>query len=450
MLLDYAWEARLSPESRRRYALLGTRQLHLRDLVQVLVAHWKVVALLTGLVVFATWASSRKAIPRYQSRATIQVSSKKQAMTPLEAMRMDEMAIQTDPVLSEALVLSTQALALRIVDALGLRLKVDNPQFSRAAWLYDAQVVDSVVDSRTRPDSFVLEQKDTGYELRSAARGTLVAAGAYDVPAVGPGFSFRVREYRGERRRVRLSIDPRLAAGNKVRGGIGFAVQPTTNLVNVTFTGTDPSMVPEILNEALRALQRHGQDAIREVAERRLQYVGERAEDARARYIASLTRVQAYKESQGTTDLSAEESALINSIQNSDREKERLLVDLATLEGIVGPATEVTIETLNRMASVADIADNTAMTFQLQNLLRLFDDRRTLVAGALGLREGNPQIQALDQRITQAAQALRDAANATVRGMQANIASLDRNIASLRARLQTYPGKQTQFAQLML
>lgn len=419
--------------------------MHLRDLARVLFAHWKVVVFLTVLVVFSTSYASKKAVPRYQSSATVQVSSKKQALTPLEAMRVDEMSMQTDPVLSEAMVLSTQALALRVVDALGLQLAVDDWQLSRTTFLYDAQV-----DSLARPDSFVLELKGTGYQLRAVAGGTLVAAGGYDVPAVGSGFSFRVREYQGDPRSIRVSIVPRLAAGNMVRGGIGFAVPPTTSLVNVTFTGTDPSLVPEILNEALIALQNYGVDRVRDLASHRLRYINERVDDARGRYLSALSGVQAYKESEHTTDFSAEEVAIINSIQDFDHEKERLQVDLATLQGIMGPEAQVTLETLNRLASVAGIANNAAMTFQIQNLLKLYDDRRTLVAGSLGLRESNPQVQAMDQRITQAAAALREAANATVRGIQAHVASLDQNVANLRQRLGTYPGKATRFAQLTL
>ena len=418
--------------------------MHLRDLAQVLFAHWKVVVFLSVLTVSATSYASKKSVPRYQSSATVQVSSK-QALTPLEAMRVDEMSMQTDPVLSEAMVLSTQALALRVVDALGLRLAVDDWQLSRATFLYDAQV-----DSLARPDSFVLELKGTGYQLRSVAGGTLVAAGGYDVPAAGSGFSFRVREYRGDPRSVRVSIMPRLTAGNMVRGGIGFAVPPTTSLVNVTFTGTDPSLVPDILNEALIALQNYGVDRVRDVASHRLRYIVERVDDARGRYVSALNGVQSYKESEHTTDFSAEEVAIINSIQAFDHEKERLQVDLSTLQGIMGPEAQVTLETLNRLASVTGIANNAAMTFQIQNLLKLYDDRRTLVAGSLGLRESNPQVQAMDQRITQAAAALREAANATVRGVQANIASLGQNIANLRQRLGTYPGKESRFAQLTL
>ena len=438
-------EETLSLVPRGRYGLGSESKLHLRDLAQVLFSHWKVVVFLTVLVVFSTSYASRKAVPRYQSSATVQVSSKKQALTPLEAMRVDEMSMQTDPVLSEALVLSTQALALRVVDAIGLRLAMDDWRLSRTTFLYDAQV-----DTLARPDSFVLELKGTGYQLRSVAGGTLVAAGGYDVPAVGSGFSFRVREYRGDPRSVRISIMPRIAAGNMVRGGIGFAVPPTTSLVNVTFTGTDPSLVPEILNEALIALQNYGVDRVRDVASLRLRYINERVDDARTRYLSALSGVQSYKESENTTNFTAEEVAIINSIHGFDREKERLQVDLSTLQGIMGPEAQVTLETLNRLAALTGIANNTAMTFQIQNLLKLHDDRRTLVAGSLGLRESNPQVQAIDQRITQAAAALREAANATVRGIQANIASLDQNVANLRQRLGTYPGKETRFAQLAL
>lgn len=419
--------------------------MHLRDLAQVLFAHWKVVVFLTVLVVFATYYASSKAVPRYQSSATVQVNSKKQVMARLDDIDVEELALRTDPVLSEALVLSTQSLALSVVDNVGLRLQIDDPDVRRNDVLYDVQV-----DSLARPDSFSLRiLGPRGYEVRDS-RQQLVASGGFDTPAVGPGFSFKVREYDGEPYTVHFSIWARISAANAVRGGVSFAVQPSTNVVNVTYTGTDPSLVPDVLNEALTALQNYGADRIRDVASHRVRYISERVDDARERYLSALSGVQAYKESQHTTDFSAEEVAIINSIQSFDHEKERLRVDLATLQGIMGPEAQVTLETLNRLASVAGIANNAAMTFQIQNLLKLYDDRRTLVAGSLGLRESNPQVQAMDQRITQAAAALREAANATVRGIQANIASLDQNIANLRQRLGTYPGKETRFAQLTL
>lgn len=429
----------------RSSSVSGEHQVHLRDVLQVLFAHWKLVAALTLLAVFGAYTEGKRTILRYQSGATVQVNSKKQVFARLDDIDVEELALKTDPVLSEALVLSTQALALSVADNLGLQVQMDDPEVWRDDVLYDVRV-----DSVARPDSFGLEiEGPRGYELRDA-RGQLVASGGYGVPAAGPGFSFQVREHEGEPYAVRFSVVPRVAAANLVRGGLSYSVEPNTNIVHVSYTGTDPTLVPQILNEALVALQNYGADRVRDIAANRLRYITDRVAEASERYRDALGRVQAYKESQGTTDLSAEEVALINSVQNFEHEKQRLLVDLNTLEGTVGPTTEVNVETLNRLAAVAGIADNAAMTFQIQNLLKLYDDRRTLVAGTLGLREGNPQIVALDQRITEAAQALRQAATATVQGVRANIAALERNIANLRARLQTYPGRETQFAQLTL
>ncbi len=411
----------------------------------MLIAHWKVVAVLTTVVVFATYYASRTAIPRYQSSATVQVGSKKQLLSGLEDVRVEEMELRTDPVLSEALVLSTQSLALTVADNVGLRLQMDDPEVRRNDVLYDVQV-----DSLARPDSFSLHiLGPRGYEVRDARR-QLIASGGFDAPVAGPGFSFKVREYDGEPYTLRFFIVARVSAADVVRGGVGFNVQPNTNVVNVTFSGVDPSLVPDVLNEALTALQNYGADRIREVASHRIRYITERVDDARQRYLAALGSLQAYKESQNTTDLSAEEVAIINSIQDFEHEKERLSVDLATLRDIMGPGADVNLETLNRLASVAGISNNAAMTFQIQNLLKLYDDRRTLVAGSLGLRESNPQVQAFDQRIQQSANALREAAGATIRGITSNIASIDRNVANLRQRLATYPGKETRFAQLTL
>jgi tyrosine-protein kinase Etk/Wzc len=420
-------------------------QLHLRDLVQVLLAHWKVVALSTFLVLLATWTASRRSVPRYQSQASVQVSSKKQVFARLDDIDIDEMQFKTDPVLSEALVLSTQSLAQTVSNRLGLRLQFDDLEIRRNDVVYDVQV-----DSLARPDSFELRiTGPQGYEVRDA-RGQLVASGGYDAPAVGPGFTFMVHEYDGEPYRARLAILPPVTAADGVRGGVGFAVQQNTNVVNVTYTGTDPSLIPDVLNAALRALQNYGADRARDVMANRLRYIQERVEDARERYLTSLARMQAYRETQHTTDLSAEEVALINSIEEFEREKERKMLDLATLRGIVGTGQDVTIDMLNSLAGVAGVADNPAITYQMESLLKLYDDRRTLVAGSQGLREASPQVQALDQRIQQGSRALSAAASATIRGLEATVASLTQNVADLRGRLATYPGKQTQFAQLTL
>lgn len=408
-------------------------------------AHWKVVVGVTALAVASAWFTGRRAVPQYRSSATIQVASKRQIFSRLETVDLEGMDLRTDPVLSEALVLSTASLALTVSDMTGLRL-----QFADAGVRRNELLVDVQVDSLALPDSFSLRlDGPRGYALRDR-RGRMVASGGYGTPVVGPGFTFALLPYDGDPVTLGLVILPRVSSADLVRGGIGYTVQPNTNIVTVTQTGADPSQVPVILDGALRALQNLGADRIREVANGRLVYINERVEDARQRYLASLSRVQAFKQEHNTTDISAEEVALINSIQEYEREKTRRELDLATIRGILGGGTDVTIETVNRLAAVAAIATNPAMGFQLENLLRLYDDRRTAVAGQMGLREGNPQIQAMDQRIAQSSRALLDATQATVRSMETSIGQLEGNIRTLRARLSTYPGREGQFAQLAL
>ncbi len=420
-------------------------RLHLRDLVQILLAHWKVVVGATVLAVAAAWYTGRRAVPQYRSSATIQVASKQQIFSRLEAVDLEGMDLRTDPVLSEALVLSTQSLALTASDLAGLQLQFADPAVRRNEVLLDV-----AVDSLAVPDSFSIRlDGPRGYELRDR-RGRVIATGGYDSAVTGPGFAFILLPYDGDPVTLAFAILPRVAAADMVRGGIGYTVQPNTNIVSVTQSGADPSQVPAMLDAALRALQNHGADRIRDVANNRLGYINERVDDARERYLASLGRVQAFKQFHNTTDISAEEVALINSIQEYEREKTRRELDLATIRGILGGGTDVTLETVNRLAAVAAISTNPAMAFQLENLLKLYDDRRTMVAGQMGLREGNPQIGAMDQRITQASRALVDATQATIRSMETSIHQLEGNIRELRTTLSTYPGREGQFAQLAL
>ena len=422
-------------------------RLHLRDLVQVLIAHWKVVVGVTIGVVLAVYLTGREAVPRYQAAAKIQVNSKKQVFANLDnGSGIEEMALKTDPVLSEALVLSTQALGLLVSDALGLRVQFTNPAVQRADVIHSVQV-----DSLALPDSFDLRVNGgRGWELRDR-RGRAMASGGFDTPVAGPGFTFMVHAaVEGDAFNQRFVVLPRVSGADLVRGGISYSIQPSTNIVDVTYAGTDPSMVPEVLNTTMRALQNYGADRIREIANQRLAYINDRVEDARQRYLGSLARVQAYKEHENTTDLTAEETSLINSIQEYDRERTRRQLDLATIRGIMGQGQDVNLETVNRLAAISAIASNPAMQFQLENLLKLYDERRTLVSGSMGLRENNPQIQAIDQRITQASRAMVDATNATIRSLERSLSEVEDNIRGLRARLSTYPGKQSQFAQLEL
>jgi len=431
-------------------AMLGSeKQLHLRDILQVLAMHWKVIAVVAVVVVGAAYSSAKRAVTFYRSGASFQIGSKKTGAMRPDQPGVNELELQTDPVLSEALILQTQNLALRVVDTLGLQLRLVDARIPRG------DILDNVhVDSTIMPrDTFTLRLKGpSGYELRDG-HATLIAAAAYSVPVRDTvhGFSFMVQPSAVERT-VRFVVISKVAAGNDVRGGLGFTVHAQTTVVDAWYQGTDPSLAPYILNAAINALRQNGVQRLRDLSTQREMYLKEQLTEASANYTSALTALQRYKELEGTVDISAEEQALLNSVQTLDHERQQQRENLVLLQGILGSDTThgVTVETLNRLAAIPNMSANTAIAFQLQNLLKLYDDRRAITVGALGLREDNPGVQALDQRLQQAGRALRQEAQATAEGIRANIAGLEGRVHDLRDRLAQFPGKETRIGKLQL
>ena len=152
--------------------------------------HWKIVGIVTLVAVVAAYTSARRAVPRYRSDASFQVGSKKYGATRLEEPQVNELDIKTDPVLSEALFLKTQNLALAVADSLGLQLRLLDGRAGRA------DVLDNVRVALAAPnDTFALVLKGSaGYEVRDA-RGRVIDSGGYAVPVADTahGFGFLVR-----------------------------------------------------------------------------------------------------------------------------------------------------------------------------------------------------------------------------------------------------------------
>ena len=153
------------------------REVHLRDLVAVVSRHWRLVTAVTVVLVGFSWYNGRNQVTRYQSQLTVQISSPRGVFAQLNDRAVDELALQTDPVLSEALVLTTQALALQVVEALHLQVELTDPRVRR-----DEVFATIVADSNYTPGRFVLVRRGTeGYEVQDAS-GATVGSGSYQQP----------------------------------------------------------------------------------------------------------------------------------------------------------------------------------------------------------------------------------------------------------------------------
>ena len=423
----------------------AVREIHLKDLVRVVLHHWRLVVFLAGLAAGGAYLSGRDAIAQYRSALTVQISSPKQVFARVDDIDVDELALRTDPVLSEALVLTTMRLARRVVESLQLRLEVLDPSVFRG------DVFGSIeVDSAAPTGYYVLAQSGLPevFELRDGYAGTVIWTGPRTERVSGPGFSFQVVASELPANEVGFRIVTVEAAAAWVRAGLTYSVRSQTNAVDIRFTATDPTLVPYVLNRAALQLRSDGADRAQETASQRLQYILAQLNRADSNLQDKLRQLQTFKEHQQITDLSAEEAAIVGSIQHLEQQRQGVLIQISTLREAAAAGDSLGIDVLNRLAALEGTASNTAVLFQIRSLLELYEERRTLTAGALGLRENNPQVGAINQRIRSGHAALQTAVQAAMDGLLHRRSALDTEIDGLREQLGTFPGKETRIAQL--
>ena len=420
-------------------------ELHLKDLVAVVLRHWKVVVLVPVLVAGGAYFSGRDAISQWQSGLTIQISSPKQVFARLDDIDVDELALKTDPILSEALILTTQGLALEVVKDLHLELEMSDPSLGRADYFTPL----SVDDSPVRGEYELRFVGDGTVQLRDSS-GALIAEGPIEQPLEGPGFTLQPVPDPTFQGSVRFRVVSPEFAASWVSAGLSYTVREGTNAVDIFFTATDRTLVPHILNQAANQLRLDGARRARQIARIKREYIAEQVDRANEQFEAKLKELQGYKERQQITDLTAEEGAVVQAIQNLEQQRQQVLVQMATFRSAMAPPDSIGIETLNRLAAVEGISDNTALSFQIQNLLQLYDERRKLTAGALGLKDDNPQVDAVNQRIGRANTALHNAVGAALESLNDRLDALQDKIDEQRATLRAFPGKETRIAQLRL
>lgn len=410
----------------------------------MLVRHWFLVLLITGLVAGGAWYTGRDAIPLYRSLLTLQVSSSKTAFGRTNDIDVDPVALQTDPVLSEALVLTTQELARSVVHQLALQVQIDDPAISRQNVFAMIEV-----DSGAPLATYDVVRKDSaeGWDFMDVA-GSLLTSGAYGQRLEGTGFRFTVLPPAQSPEVIRFHIVHLDQAARWVRGGLGYQVRTATTAFDVSFIGTDPSLVPLVLSEAATQLQTDGVTRLRRTVERRREFIEGAIDSTEEGLSFVLDTIQRFKETRQVTDLSAEEGALFQTIAAFERDRMSLRVQISTLEAAITEAGAASLQALNRLAAVDAVQSNAALAFQINRLLNMYEERRGLTAGSFGLRPDNPQVLTLSAEIDKGHFALNEAAGAARESLVQTELALTEKIEDFRDQLSGYAATGNQIARI--
>ena len=406
-----------------------------RELVLAVRRRWWAVPLVFVLVVsLGIWRTLRE--PHiYRAATTVRIEN---ATSPIAGVQTAAPTYdyRIDPMVSEQQVIKSRMVAERVVNALGLRLRIVEPAGLRRSDLFGA--VPPMVDSAAVSRDYRLTFSDRTYTLSSGAiRYSTVPYGGV---AQGPGIRFVIPERPAVgNQSVLLEVLPLTAAAAEVRGTIGTKVLPQTNIIEIAFVGTEPTLVRDITNSIAAEYADVSSEMQRTNARARTQYISSSLRDQRARLDSAQMALKEFKERQQIGDVNVEQSALAQSIHRMEESKRSGLVERRIYENLVGKlaAADTADEELRRLVGTDAVEKNSYIASLFDRWFNLIKDRETLYAS--GKTDRNDDVKAVQRLIGRTKEDLRSASQLYLQAMESRLGSLDNTIASLRQQTEQYP-----------
>lgn len=420
---------------------IGYERAHLED-------YWRVIRRRAWLIILTTivalsaaaFVASRR--PQYyRSLTTLQVGDPRGRTGQLGDIDVTPQMIWTDPIESEVQQLSTQAVAKFVVDS--LQLRAQSPDISRPLIIEDV-----LIDSTAAPGV---------YDLRIGDDGSLAIAGDGETAPIQGRVGEPVRFAAGY-----VMVSPGAQAGEYalqvisqgeaewlVSGGLASSTRPETNLIDVTYTGRDQSLVPEILNQVAAALRHIGVRRASEWAQARTKFIGDRLSESGLSLRQALEAVESYKERRGLTSLESEEDRVLARMAALQTELEGLVIEKSIYSALLNQvgAEGAHQADIRQLAVLSGEGANRTVLHYYDELLRLLEERAGQL-GPLGKDPSHPAIVAIDRRIAETRQHLLDAAENAIAAADLRIATLSGSMDGLQTELRALPAVETELAQL--
>jgi capsular exopolysaccharide synthesis family protein len=414
---------------------VGGESFSPRDILLAVRRRWWAVPIVFVLFVsFGIWRTLRE--PHiYRAATTVRIEN---ATSPIAGVQTSAPTYdyRIDPMVSEQQVIKSRMVAERVVNALGLRLRIVEPSDVNRGDIFGA--VPPVVDSAALPGDLRLTFGPTTYSL--GAGGIRYGTAMYGRALAGAGVRFVVPERPAIRAQsVLLEILPLTAAASELRGSIGTKVLPQTNIVEISYVGTEPTLVRDVTNSVAREYAAVSSEMQRANARARSQFIASSLRDQRVRLDSAQDALKDFKEREQIGDVNAEQSALAQSIHRMEEAKQSGLVEQQIYYTLVGKLTaaDTADEELRRLVGTEAVEKNRYIANLYDRWFSLVKERETLYAR--GLTEKNTDVRAVQRLIAQTKDEVRSASELYLQALQSRLGSLDKSIANLRVQTEKYP-----------
>ena len=390
----------------------------------------------------------RRMQPVYQATASIRMDTR--GGSAPAALLFGVTSDNTTIMATASEVITSRSLASEVVDSLGLRLTVEEP----ARTARSAIIAAAHVDSGARMATYRIVAGPSGTMIVRDQFNRRVATG----PATGPlqfgGVTIRLSDVslaNGATLRV-MSMEDALAL---VRGHV-TVVQPNANanILNVTFEGSDPVLVPEVPNVLANRFVRRRLEAEKAGARSTVKLLRRQLDTLAGEMRTREDAVSRFLESSGIVSVeseqaqkSAELEKLADLRMTYSVDRQALQASLKEFQAVKDPAeTRQASERVLSTPAFLRAQGQFSPTTQYVDRLRRQED--ALVDAKRRLNPTDPDIKAIERQIIASKFDVAATVSNFISGLGEQIRGLDERIGALHSSVALLPAQQVEYQRL--
>ena len=400
---------------------------------------WLVLAVLTVAVGWSVYKVSQ--IPaRYRAVSTVRLADQSRGLTGgLPRPYEGSFSRETDMLQSQIQILTSQTVASAAVEMSGLRLL---PQGKHP---FVDKVTDIRVAEDARVDSILVM---FGPDSVTAATPLTRVTAAYGQPLEIQGVSFKVTERPAIASTVFTVVSKAAAIGHAL-GGLGANPRPKTDIIDLSYVGSEPHEARRVANAMALAFQAHSASSSQQQSRRRriflenqLRQTDSMLREANAAYSGFRSREQVF---------SARGKATAQEQRLGDIEMRRAELDAErrTYQSLLAQAQrsgEASETSLRVLVSSPGIAANPVVSGLYKQLTSYEDARDSLQT--IGAAPTNPDLIAIKSRLAETSSKLLSAVRSQIQSLDARIVAMDNLRSASSSQIAAAPATEMAEGQL--
>lgn len=419
------------------HARVATESTGIREYFGMVRRHWWLVILTFVLSTAYTANSAMKERPVYRSSSTVRLVDARREVAGDIAGRQDAPGMgfggsQADPIESQIQVLTSGAVASVAVDLNGLRLEpADRSQFVDE--ISEIKVSDSTVAS-----SLSFRFTGTGYSMQSGTRQT---SAPYGMPVELDGVQVTVAR-KPPVDTASFVIVPRESAIAIASSGFSASSRPRTDILDLSYTGSDPWQAKRIANAMAQAFRVHNATSAKEVSSRRRAFLENQLRQTDSMLAVAQGAYTSYRSGRQVFSSLQRAGAQESNLIDIDTKRAELIAEKTTYVRLVAQAraSNNSSQTLRVLASSPGIAGNPVVQ-QFYSQLESYQNARDSLINS-GAAPTNPDVTRVTALIPATAEKMLDAVDSQIQSIQARVDALDRLRATGASKISEAPAAE--------